>query len=60
MCSFQKFRFGISRKHHTGVLPQKEAAEIKAKSQECSGVGQAEVVSLWEELLAADSALALW
>lgn len=45
VCSFQKFRFGISGKKHTGVL-QKEAVAIKAKSQECNGVGQAEVLSL--------------
>lgn len=49
MCSFlfQKFGFGILGKKHTGVPPREEAAAIKAKSEECNGAGQAELVSLW-------------
>lgn len=48
-CSFplQKFSFGILGKKHTGIPPQEEAAALKAKTEECNGVGQAELVSLW-------------
>lgn len=49
VCSFplQKFGFGILEKKRTGVPPREEAAAIKAKTEECNGVGQAELVSLW-------------
>lgn len=49
MCSFPlaEVWFGILRKQHTGVSPQEEAAVIKAKTEECIGEGQAELVSLW-------------
>lgn len=49
MSSFplQKFGFGILGKKCTGVPPREEAAAIKAKTEECNGVGQAELVSLW-------------
>lgn len=43
----QKFSFGILGKKHTGVPSWEEAAAIKAKTEECNGVSQAEFVSLW-------------
>ena len=49
VCSFplQKFGFGILGKKHAGVPPREEAAAIKAKTEECNGLSQAELVSLW-------------
>lgn len=45
--SFPELWFGILRKQHVGVSPWEEAAVIKAKTEECTGEGQAELVSLW-------------
>lgn len=39
--------FGILRKQHAGVSPREEAAVIKAKTEECIGEGQGELVGLW-------------
>jgi len=49
VCSFphQRFGFGVLGTEHTGVPPREEAAAMKAKTEECDGVGQAELVSLW-------------
>lgn len=49
MCSFPlpEVWFGILRKQHTGISLQEEAAVVKAKTEECTGEGQAELVSLW-------------
>lgn len=49
MCFFPlpEVWFGILRKQHAGVPPQEEAAAIEAKTEECIGGGQAELVSLW-------------
>lgn len=42
-----KFCLGILGRKHTGIPLEEEAAAIKDKTEECSGVGQRELVSLW-------------